>query len=230
MKHLLYLFSVPATLFAFISCSEAVEDPKELHKQVLADIHLTLYLLENLPHVKNKKFRNARFGLDQALKKFERTLKSDQVIHNFCGDTDKIQGENPGQRMLRIYKRDTRNPFAERVTKSRMIKPKEAPLPAGISVEYLDQWTDLMDRDLIHFSTPKYEELKELEEVVASEAIDKVKTMVNEKFVEQGGSLVDGKVDFSRYNVESRANIYRIDQMSYKNVFVNLDQIKFTKK
>ena len=230
MNHLLFLFSFIATLVTFISCSEVVEDQKDLYKQVLADLNLTLHLLESLPVARVNKLRNACHELKQALKAFEATLKSDQVIDYFCGSSEKIEGENPGYRMLRIYRRDTRNPFVEKMNKSRMIRPKEVTFPQGVSIEYLGQWSDLLDRDLVHFSPSKLGELKDLEEVVISAAVEKVKKMLIEKFVEQGGELVDGKIIFSKYNIESKAWIYGIDRKTYKEVFVNFDAIKFTKK
>lgn len=175
-----------------------------------------------------KNMKEARNNLWVALNNYEMALKSDSVIYKFCGSIDRIEGEYPGQRMLRIFRRDTRNPFAENLNAKRLIKKRGFPLKA--SKEFYDQWNALMDRDLVHFSVDKYSLLADLEDVIKSNSIGKVKKLVNAKFIEQGGDLECGSINFSKWNVESLGNIFNIDSISYKSVFIHINRIKFTRK
>ena len=213
----------------FISASETVQDEKELYNEVLSEIALTRALLEGIPHVRNKEIAGVRAGLYEALKEFERTLKSDPVIYHFCGSVEKVEGENPGQRMLRIYRRETRNPFCLTMKRDRFVKQKEVRFPAGFT-GFENEWSNLMDLDLVHFNVENGLELADLENAIFKNCVEKVKEMVNQKFIEQGGVLEDGKINFNKWNVVSRANIFNINLLNYRSVFIHLDEIKFNKK
>ena len=83
-----------------------------------------------------------------------------------------------------------------------------------------------MDRDLVHFTFAS--RTADLDKVITNRSIEKVKELLNEKFIEQDGVLVLnlGIVNFS-LEIRSRGNIYNIDRFNYKAVFINIKEIKF---
>lgn len=216
--------------FALISGSEVVQDEKELYKELLSEIHLTHSLLDQSQFIGSKAIKEARRQLSDSLSRYQELLKSEKVIFYFCGSIERVEGGNPGARMLNIYRRDTLNPFAEKINGNRMIKRRDSIFPKGISKEYFEQWQDLMDRDLVHFRNNKNYSLQDLDQVIMTRSVLKVKDFINEKFIEQGGVLESGRINFSKWNVEALAYIFYIDHMNYKNAFYHLDSIKFTKK
>jgi len=224
--------------FVLISGSETLQVDKEIYKELLSEISLTLDLLDCIVPLGRKSisFREAR-DLTMALKNYEIALKSDNVIYKFCGSIERVEGQHPRYRMLNIFKRDTRNPFAEIKGKpqamiKRMIKGSELKLlPKGTEKQIRDKWSDYMDRDLVHFAFDNKCRTADLDEVITNRNIEKVKELLNEKFIEQDGVLVLnlGIVNFS-LEIRSRGNIYNIDRFNYKSAFIGLNKIKFIRK
>ena len=209
--------------FVLISGSETFQDDKKLYKEVLSEISLTRALLESYVPFGNEKTREARNNLTMALKNYEMLLKSDLVIYKFCGSIERVEGKHPIYRMVNIFRRDTRNPFVEitsRAMVSRMIKRSELKFRKRTEKQNWDRYHDLMDRDLVHFSFNEDSRTADLDEVIINRNIEKVKELVNEKFIAQGGVLNFGRI----------ANISNIDRSSYLSAFINLNKIKFFRK
>lgn len=225
-----FFLLVVCICFTLISGSEVVQDEKELYKELLSEIHLTHSLLDRSQFIGSKAIKEARRQLMDSLSRYQELLKSEKVIFYFCGSIERTEEGNPGFRMSNIYRRDTLNPFAEKINGNRMIKRRDSIFPKGISKEYFEQWHDLMDQDLVHFSNNKNYVHQDLDQVITARSVEKVKDLINEKFIEQGGVLESGKINFSKWNVEALAYIFNIDHMNYKNAFYHLDSIKFTKK
>jgi len=224
--------------FVLISGSETLQVDKELcyYKELLSEISLTLALLEYILTYGRKKIREAH-DLAMALKNYEMILKSDNIIYKFCGSIERVEGEHHRYRILNIFRRDTRNPFAEITIDSsiivkRMIKRREWTLPTGTGKPIRDRWSDLIDSDLVHFSFNENSRTADLDEFIINRNIEKVKELLNEKFIEQDGVLVldFGITNFSYWEVRSRGNIFHIDRFNYKSAFININEIKFIRK
>jgi len=228
--------------FVLISGSETLQVDRELYKELLSEISLTLDLLDCIVPLGKKSFREAHDrearDLMMALKNYEVILKSDNVIYKFCGSIERVEEEHPRYRMLNIFRRDTRNPFAEIKGKSqamikRMIKGSELKLlPKGTEKQIRDKWSDYMDRDLVHFAFDNKCRTADLDEVITNRNIEKVKELLNEKFIDQNGVLVldFGITDYSYWEVRSRGNVYHFDRFNYKSAFININEIKFIRK
>lgn len=217
-------------LAASITCSavEVPKETKEAYADLLVQLHLVICKLDNTAFRGSKAFRNTTHAFIRSVKDLEGLLKSDTVIDLMSGDIDKVEGENAGWRMLRTFRRQTRNPFAAKIGRSRLITPPGVPIPKGGS-GFEDEWTALMDQGKIKFKVEKYKELWDLEKFVEARAVDYVNQLVFKIYTDQGGVLKNGSIDFSRWSVESRANIFEINIMNYRGAFCNLDSIKFTK-
>lgn len=87
-----------------------------------------------------------------------------------------------------------------------------------------------MDLDLVHFTSDRNCAFHDLDQVITARSVEKVRDLVHEKFIEQGGVLENGSVNFSKWGVESRAFIFNIDNFNYRNAFHHLESINFTKK
>ena len=220
--------------FVLISGSETLQVDKEIYKELLSEISLTVDLVDCIVPFCENSIREAH-DLMMALKNYEVILKSDNVIYKFCGSIERVEEEHPRYRMLNIFRRDTRNPFAEIKGKSqamikRMIKGSELKLlPKGTEKQIRDKWSDYMDRDLVHFAFDNKCRTADLDEIIINRNIEKVKELLNEKFIDQNGVLVldFGITDYSYWEVRSRGNVYHFDRFNYKSAFINIKEIKF---
>ena len=214
--------------FVLISGSEMLQDDKELYKELLSELSLTRALLASIIVPSGDVLiREARDSLWMALNGYEMILKSDNVIFKFCGSIERVEGEKPGHRAFKIFKRDTRNPFAETTDVKRLIKRRELKFRKGTQEQNSDKYNDLMDRDLVHFSFDKNFRTFDLDAVIMARNIEKVKELVKEEFIKQGGVLESDRINFSLRGFRSHGAILDIDGISYQYIFVHLNDIIF---
>ena len=208
---------------------EVPAETKALYEEALVKVSLLRHYIDSL--IMGRPLRNERTALTQSLEKLERSLKSDHMIKIMSGYDGKVEGENAGNRMLRIYRRELKHPFAGKITPNRMKRSGDDGFPKGYS-GFEDQWSDLMDQDKIHFNPLQaMDKYSELNTHITQRAIEAVRKRVKDIFVEQGGVLTtNGEINFMEWNVESRAYIYSINEFNFRQAFKELPSIKFTKK
>ena len=87
-----------------------------------------------------------------------------------------------------------------------------------------------MDRNFVHFSFNVYSGTPDLDEVIINRNIEKVKKLVNEKFIEQGGGSNFDEIIFPEWEIITLANIVGIYRSSYSSCFIHINEIKFIRK
>lgn len=237
MNHLpvvfFFLFLVQSVFSVSITSAESPEIPaetKKLYEDALVKVFMLRNFVDNLV-VGRGAFREPKTKLFRAIESLEKSLMSDKMIEMMSGYQGHVEGENSGFRMLRIYRNDTRFPFAQKMTATRMKRSRNDNFPKGFS-GFEEIWTEFMDRDQIHFSfeTPSHP-LGDLRSFIEQKAVAAVTKRLNEIYVAQGGVLnIHGKIDFNNWDVESHVFIYDISRGNYRSVYQNLHTIKFIRK
>lgn len=156
-------------------------------------------------------------------------MKSDAVINVMSGATVKVEGERIAWRLLRIFRRQTRNPFADKVDRRRLLMRPGITF-TKIRSEMEKQLFALIDQGKIVFKVEMFRELRDLEKYIETRSVEYVKQRVKQTYMDQGGQLLDGLIDFSQWYVQSHTNISDINIINYKFVFFQLNSIKFIKK
>lgn len=208
---------------------EVPAETKALYEEALVKVSLLRHYIDSL--IMGRPLRNERTALTQSLEKLDRSLKSDDMIKIMSGYDGKVEGENAGKRMLRIYRREIRQPFVEKITAKRMKRPRDDVFPNGYT-GFEDQWSDLMDQDKVHFnSLPGIDNFSELNGHITQKAVETVRKRVKDIYVEQGGVLNEnGEINFMEWDVKSKTCIFSIDEFNFRQAYKELPLIKFTKK
>jgi hypothetical protein len=231
MKIVFFLCSLFSLVIAASCCTvaEIPQESKDLYADLLVEIHLLLPHIESTIFGKDKSLRASKYTLLSAVRSLNVVLKGDDMINKMSGDIKKVEGENAGWRMLRIFRRQTRNPFAKLIDRTRLVRMAGVTFPKrGTGFE--DVWNVLMDQDKIKFKVEELEELKDLEKFIEARAVEHVKRLVDKIFKDQGGILKDdGTIDFYKWSFEPRMNLHRIDLFNYRQVYSSLSSIKFTR-
>ena len=144
----LLLNDVFCSLLTSATFPDVPSKTKKLYLYVLVKLSLLKYFNNSLTGCKN--LSSQRKYLAKNLDGLIKILLSDNMINLMSGYKGKVEGENSAIRMLRIYRNDTYNPFANRICFGRMIRPLLENFPLKISGNE-DKWSELMDENKIHF-------------------------------------------------------------------------------
>ena len=206
---------------------EVPAETKALYQAALIKVSLLRNFVDSLPFGK----KLPRMMLLESLAILEKTLWSDRMIGLMSGYKGKVENENAGRRMLRIYRHETSQPFAEKINATRMKRSEDDGFPQG-HTGFEDKWSELMDQDKIHFNpTTPSNPLRDLIGFIERKSCEYVQQRVNDIYKAQGGVLTsDGSINFGKWKVESRVNISYMNLMNYRNVYKNLSTIKFINK
>lgn len=196
------------------------------YQDVLVKVSLLRDYVENMNM--DISFHDSKNNLMRTLVALEEVLMSDKMIETMNGYKGHVEGEYFTFRMLRNYRNETRFPFAKKISSKKLKRSTDDGFPMCFS-GFEDIWAEFLNRDQVHFNpeSPSHP-LNELRNFIEIKAIEAISKRVKSIYVSQGGILnSQGEIDFSRWRVESRAFVYTINRLSYKNVFQHLETIKF---
>lgn len=217
--------------FPFLSAEqpEVTGETKLLYEKVLVKIQLIQGIFDYL-NIKGSFSVRFCFGIIVELATLRNTLMKKRMIDLMSGYEGKALDEYYQERMLRIYRRDMRNPFAEKFILHRLIKYPD--FPKAIEV-FIPKWIDLMDKGRIVFNNPNALKFNDLNAHITKRAIQIVEAEVKKIFKEQTGvgyQNSDYKRMYGVYKIEPFMEIFKITARVYGRIYAYLPRLKITAK
>lgn len=238
MKLLLGIFLIlaPSSVFSFpVLSAEQPEVPgetKSLYERVLVKIQLIQGICDQMD-IKNPFLSgHILYKLRVEFNALKNTLAKKPMISLMSGFDGKVSEQLYQERMLRIYRRDTMNPFAEKFTLNRLIRFPYFPNRLGLHIR---KWNDLMDKGRIAFMIPPtVDKFKDFKKHITKLAIQAVEQEIKKIFEEQTGRKYRNSIEntfiYTEYNIEPFMDIFRITYSTYGKIYANLPRFKITAK
>ena len=178
--------------------------------------------------LKNAGFPKERNNLLKALNTLNTMLQNDEVIEIMTGYKGRVYSEAPYRRLLRIFRRDTRNPFADEIDFSRM-----HPIPDGINIESFEDEaliSKLLDENKIRFTIPDGKNpLAGFNLSIKNRTFFYLYDKVSEIFFAQSCAPKSPFFDLSSWIIFADSQIVKFSFSNFRMLYEKLNEIVFVK-
>ena len=178
--------------------------------------------------LKNAGFPKERNNLLKALNTLNTMLQNDEVIEIMTGYKGRVYSEAPYRRLLRIFRRDTRNPFADEIDFSRM-----HPIPDGINIESFEDEaliSKLLDENKIRFTIPDGKNpLAGFNLSIKNRTFFYLYDKIYEIFSAQGCAPKGTLFDLSSWKMFAGSQIVKFSFSNFRMLYEKLNEIVFVK-